>query len=127
MHMIRHCFLAATLCASVGASAQDAVRTDGDKYKVVLENEQVRVLEYRDVPGNKTHLHQHPEFVVVAMTPFRRQLHLPDGRTLTREFKAGDVMYSAGQSHIGENVGTSPTHVLLIEMKGERVTRAKKD
>jgi hypothetical protein len=127
MHMIRHCFLAATLCASVGASAQDAVRTDGDKYKVVLENEQVRVLEYRDVPGNKTHLHQHPEFVVVAMTPFRRQLHLPDGRTLTREFKAGAVMYSAGQSHIGENVGTSPTHVLLIEMKGERVTRARKD
>lgn len=125
--MIRYSFLAAMLCASIGASAQDAVRTDGDKYKVVLENEQVRVLEYRDVPGNKTHLHQHPEFVVVAMTPFRRQLHLPDGRTLTREFKAGDVMYSAGQSHIGENVGTSPTHVLLIEMKGERFTRAKRD
>jgi predicted RNA methylase len=125
--MFRHSFLAAMLCASVGASAQDAVRTDGDKYKVVLENAQVRVLEYRDLPGNRTHLHQHPEFVVVAMTPFRRQLHLPDGRTLTRAFKAGDVMYSAGQSHIGENVGTSPTHVLLIEMKGERVTRAKKD
>jgi hypothetical protein len=115
------------LCASVGASAQDAVQTDGDKYKVVLENAQVRVLEYRDLPGNRTQLHQHPEFVVVAMSPFRRQLHLPDGRKLTREFKAGDVMYSGGQSHIGENVGTSPTHVLLIEMKGERVTRAKKD
>jgi hypothetical protein len=125
--MIRHCFLAAMLSASVGASAQDAVQTDGDKYKVVLENAQVRVLEYRDLPGNRTQLHQHPEFVVVAMSPFRRQLHLPDGRKLTREFKAGDVMYSGGQSHIGENVGTSPTHVLLIEMKGERVTRAKKD
>jgi len=125
--MIRYSFLAAMLCASMGASAQDAVRTDGDKYKVVLENERIRVLEYRDLPGNKTHLHEHPEFVVVAMTPFRRQLHLPDGRTLTREFKAGDVMYSAGQSHIGENVGTSPTHVLLIEMKGEKVARGKKD
>jgi len=125
--MIRYCFLAAMLCASVGARAQDAVQTDGDKYKVVLENAQVRVLEYRDLPGNKTHLHEHPEFVVVAMTPFRRQIHLPDGRTLTREFKAGDVMYSAGQAHIGENVGSSPTHVLLIEMKGERVARAKKD
>ncbi len=125
--MIRYSFLAAMLCASMGASAQDAVRTDGDKYKVVLENERIRVLEYRDLPGNKTHLHEHPEFVVVAMTPFRRQLHLPDGRTLTREFKAGDVMYSAGQSHIGENVGTSPTHVLLIEMKGEKVARRKKD
>jgi hypothetical protein len=125
--MIRHIFLAAVLCSSFGASAQDAAQTDGDKYKVVLENAQVRILEYRDLPAEKTHLHKHPQFVVVAMAPFRRRLHLPDGRILTREFKVGDVMYSNGESHIGENVGTSPTHVLLIEMKGEMVTRATKD
>ena len=125
--MIRHIFLAAMLCSSFGASAQDAAQTDGDKYKVVLENTQVRVLEYRDLSAEKTHLHKHPQFVVVAMAPFRRQLHLSDGRILTREFKVGDVMYSDGESHIGENVGTSPTHVLLIEMKGEMVTRPAKD
>ena len=37
-------------CAS-SAEVPDPTRTDGDKYKVVLENEQVRVLEYRDVPS----------------------------------------------------------------------------
>ena len=28
--------------------AQDPVNTDSDKYKLVLENERVRVLDYRD-------------------------------------------------------------------------------
>jgi hypothetical protein len=39
---------------------------------------------------------------------------------MEREFKAGDVMYSAGEVHIGENIGTTPTHVLLVEIKGAR-------
>jgi quercetin dioxygenase-like cupin family protein len=125
--MIRHLLLAATLCTSVGAPAQDATQTDGDKYKVVLENAQVRVLEYRDLAGARTQLHKHPHFVVIAMAPFKRRIHLQDGRILTREFKVGDVMYSAGESHIGENVGSSPTHVLLIEMKGEVAARPARD
>jgi len=102
---------------SWAALAQSPVETDGDKYKVVLENEQVRVLEYRDLPGEKTHQHRHPAFVLYAVSPFQRKIHLPDGKVLMREFKAGDVMYSAAQEHIGENVGSTPTHVIMIELK----------
>jgi len=97
--------------------AQNPVETDGDKYKLVMENENVRVLEYRDLPGDKTHQHRHPAFVLYAVTPFKRRIHLPDGKVLMREFKAGDVMYSADQEHIGENVGTTPTHVIIVELK----------
>lgn len=102
---------------SFAALAQNPVETDGDKYKVVMENENVRVLEYRDLPGDKTHQHRHPAFVLYAVTPFKRKIHLPDGKVLMREFKAGDVMYSADQAHIGENVGTTPTHVIMVELK----------
>ena len=35
-------------------SSRDPVITDGDKYKVILENDRVRVLEYRDSPGQRT-------------------------------------------------------------------------
>jgi beta-alanine degradation protein BauB len=122
--MIRRICLPVLLATSLGASAQDAVQTDGDKYKVVLENPRVRVLEYRDLAGAKTHQHAHPSFVVVALAPFTRRLHLPDGRTLVREFKAGDVIFSDGETHIGENIGATPTHVMLIELKGERGTNA---
>ena len=31
--------------------SDDPVRTDPDKYEVIFENDRVRVLEYRDVPG----------------------------------------------------------------------------
>lgn len=82
-----------------------------------MENEQVRVLEYRDMPGEMTHQHRHPAFVLYAVGAFKRKIHLPDGKVLMREFKAGDVMYSPEQVHIGENVGTTPTHVIMVELK----------
>ena len=87
--------IAATLCLMVlcsSASAHDPAKTDGDKYKVKLENERVRVLEYRDLPGDKTSQHHHPNFVLYAVAPFKRKIALPDGRAMMREFKPGDVM-----------------------------------
>jgi len=99
------------------ALAQDATQTDGDKYKTILENECVRVLEYRDQPGEKTHQHHHPAFVLYAVSSFERALTLPDGKVLRRQIKAGDVMWSEAQTHIGENVGQTPTHVVITELK----------
>jgi len=106
-------FLASTVWA------QDAVQTDGDKYKVILENECVRVLDYHDAPGEKTHQHTHPAFVLYALSAFKRSITLPDGKVLQRQFKAGDVMWSDSQTHIGANNGDTPTHVILVEMKSE--------
>jgi hypothetical protein len=108
-------------CLATGASpstqAQDPTLSDGDKYSVVLDNACVRVLRYHDQPGERTHEHQHPAFVVVALAPFKRRIALGDGRVMAREFKAGDAMYSAGETHIGENVGSTPTQVLMVEIK----------
>lgn len=125
--MPRNLCLAMLMVASLGAMAQDATKTDGDKYKVLLDNEHVRVLEYRDLPGATTHQHSHPAFVLYAMAPFKRRLLLPDGKVLMREFKAGDVIYSAEQTHIGENVGVTPTHVIMVEMKAAPKSREAKD
>ena len=109
------CLLACT--ATAAAPAQDPLHSDGDKYKALLDNACVRVLEYRDQPGDRTQRHAHPAFVLYAMAPFKRTLTLPDGQVLTREFKRGDVTWSSAQTHIGENVGTTPTHVLIVELK----------
>jgi hypothetical protein len=100
--------------------AQDPVKTDGDKYKIVFENDRVRILEYTDKPGDKTTMHAHPDFVVIARSAFSRQLTLPGGKTMKREFKPGEVMWTDAQSHIGENVGDTSTDVLIIELKGPR-------
>ena len=113
---------AAVLCTLTGAapaaSDGDPSVTDGDKYKVVLENDHVRVLRYHDLPGEKTHPHRHPQFVMVALSSFRRKLTFPDGTTKVREFKAGEAAYMPAQAHAGENIGDTPTDGLLIELKG---------
>ena len=105
------------LFISTCVTAQDAVRTDGDKYKVIFENDCVRVLDYKDVPGQTTNQHKHPAFVLYAFGPFKRSITLPDGKVLQRQFKEGDVMWSDAQTHIGTNTGETPTHVLLVELK----------
>ncbi len=115
--MLRIWTAVTAMCLVPCALAQDATQTDGDKYKIVLENECVRVLDYRDEPGDKTHQHHHPAFVLYALSPFERTLTLPDGKVLRRQFKAGDVMWSEAQTHVGENVGETPTHVLITELK----------
>lgn len=115
--LARLTIFAGSLAICSSAYADDPVRTDGDKYKVKLENDRVRVLEYHDLPGEKTHQHRHPAFVLYVLTPFKRRITLPDGKTIMREFNAGDVLWSEEQTHIGENVGNTPTHVLMIELK----------
>jgi hypothetical protein len=117
VNMLRTPTLTAAALLATSAAAQDAVQTNGDKYKVILENECVRVLDYHDLPGEKTHQHKHPAFVLYALSPFKRTLTLPDGKVLTRQFKEGDVMWSEEQTHVGANIGQTPTHVVIVELK----------
>jgi beta-alanine degradation protein BauB len=39
----------------------DPVTTNPDHYRVLFENEHVRVLDYTDDPGDQTTPHEHPE------------------------------------------------------------------
>jgi uncharacterized glyoxalase superfamily protein PhnB len=49
----------------------DPTSTDPDKYEVVFENERVRVLEYRDAPGQRTSPHDHPDSVMITLSGFQ--------------------------------------------------------
>lgn len=109
--------IAAATLITTAAHAADPVVTDPDHYKVMFENDRVRVLEYKDQPGDKTHEHSHPAFVLYAVGPFERRITLPDGKTLDRVFTGGEVMFSEAQTHMGENVGSTPTHVIMVELK----------
>ncbi|PYR48832.1 MAG: cytoplasmic protein [Acidobacteria bacterium] len=97
--------------------SRDPVNTDSDKYKVVLENDRVRVLEYRDSPGERTSPHHHSDFVLCALSAFKRKFVLADGREVVRDVRPGEVAWSKAQAHIGENAGSTDTHVLIVELK----------
>jgi hypothetical protein len=97
-------------------SSQDPAVTDADLYTVVFENERVRVLEYRDRPGDTTHPHRHPDSVMYTLSAFRRRVS-SGGRQADVDLPAGQVRWVGEQEHMGENTGSSDTHVLFIELK----------
>ena len=95
---------------------QDPTATDPDKYEVVFENERVRVLEYKDKPGDRTSPHHHPDSVMYTLSSFERRLIHGDRETDV-QLEAGKVGWLAAQDHHGENTGTTDTHVLFVELK----------
>jgi len=99
------------------AMAQDVMKVAPESYKVLLENDRVRVLEYRIKPGKKDAMHSHPDNVVYALTPGKFKFTLPDGKTIDREAKAGEVLFIEAETHATENVGSTEAHGLLIELK----------
>ena len=52
----------------------DPVATNPDLYRVLFENDVVRVLEYHDRPGDRTTPHAHPNSVMYTLSSFRRRL-----------------------------------------------------
>ena len=95
----------------------DPTVTDPDKYSVVFENERVRVLEYRDEPGAQTSPHEHPDSVMVTLTGFDRRLVAADGRHRDVTLEPAQARWLDAQTHSGENIGSTPTHVVFIELK----------
>lgn len=95
----------------------DPVVTNPDNYKVLFENDQVRVLEYTDKPGNLTTPHEHPDSLMYTLSSFRRRLISDKGQTEV-EIAAGTTAWLSAQKHSGENIGSTDTHVIFVELKG---------
>ena len=97
-----------------------ALVTDSDKYKLVFENDRVRVIDYKDKPGDKTKLHHHLDSVLCMLSAFRRRLTFDNGKSVVVDIKGGEVAWNDEQSHIGENIGETNSHVLFVELKQPR-------
>ena len=95
----------------------DPVVTNPDLYKVVFENDRVRVLEYYDRPGEQTTPHEHPDSVMYTLTAFRRRLNSQDGASRDVEMMAGLTGWLPAQQHSGHNIGDTDTHVIFVELK----------
>ncbi|MFC5928233.1 cytoplasmic protein [Cryobacterium melibiosiphilum] len=103
---------------------RDPVASNPEHYSVLFENDRVRVLEYSDTPGDATTPHSHPDSVMVTLSAFTRRLSAEAtttgiGPTLDVELPAGAARWLPAQTHSGENIGTTPTHTIFVELKGE--------
>jgi quercetin dioxygenase-like cupin family protein len=123
MKNLTHLLIAvvATTLAMVFAAkpvmAQDAAKVAGDACKVLLENDQVRVLDFWAKPGQIVAMHSHPAAITYFITAGKKKTILPDGKTSEQEVKAGEARWSDPVTHAIENIGTTEAHVIVVELK----------
>ena len=96
--------------------ADDAVKVAPQNFTVVIENDRVRVLDFRDRPGETIPMHSHPDLVAVALNGRFRSTS-ENGDVNENELEPGVVSFTPARSHSTENVGDSDGHVILVELK----------
>jgi len=99
------------------ALAQDPAKVDSNHYKVVFENDDVRVLRITYGPGEKSVMHYHPDAVAVFTTDNQVNFTLPDGKVLETTSVKGQAIWTPAGKHLPQNVGDEPLELILVELK----------
>lgn len=111
--------LAAQLGAS-GVAAQDPAKVMARSFRVVLENDKVRVLEFTSRPGMGIcgeGMHSHPARLNIVKSGWKSMVSRPGSPDRANERKDGEVFWRDAETHKVENVGKTNSHVLMVELK----------
>lgn len=115
------CFLACcglSHQAHAQATEIDPVRVSPDRYRVLLDNKEVRVVEYVLKPGERDQWHTHPPKVSYVATGGSLRITLADGTSFVSAESQGTAqwMNTLGR-HYAQNIGTTPVRIVLVEVK----------
>ena len=99
------------------AQIPDALQAAPNVYKLLMENDRVRVLDVRVKPGEKTKMHSHPDRVVYVLSNHILKFTSADGQNKELELKAGQVLWIEAGAHTTENIGKTEAHNLAVELK----------
>jgi beta-alanine degradation protein BauB len=109
------------LALAESAEAQDAVKVQPQSYRVALENDKLRVLDYNSRPGMGVcgdGMHSHPPHLTVVVSGGSVRIKTPDGKTAEqRDIPAGVVFWSEAETHSVENISGSNVRSLIVELK----------
>ena len=108
------------LAGTTNLAAQDASKVNPRSYKVVLENDKVRVLEYTSRPGFGIcgqGKHSHPAHLTIAMSDGKVKVTTEDGKMIAAESKAGKIFWASAETHSVENISGRPMRAYMVEIK----------
>ena len=116
--------IAAALGSAVLASplqAQTAPRSfeaSPEVYKVIAENEQMRIIKVAWKPGQKDKFHSHPTAGTYFLTSCSLRFELPDGTKQDSAPAAGTASARPPiASHAVENIGKADCELIMFEPK----------
>lgn len=97
----------------------DGLVSSPGNFKLLLENDHVRVLQYTLLPGARDHWHTHPPRVGYVLSGAKIRVTEADGSHEDFDEKTGDTYWGEfSKLHDTLNVGTTPYIALLVEVKG---------
>ena len=97
--------------------AQDPVKVAPKNFKVLSENEHVRVLDFHSKSGDKIPMHSHPAHVTYVISRSGKTTFTSaDGKVTERPATAGGTTWRM-QKRTQANTGPGATHVILVELK----------
>jgi len=102
--------------------AQDAVTVAPRSFRVVLDNDRVRVLEFKSRPGFGVcgeGMHSHPDHVTVSLTEAKLKVTTGTGKVMFEDIPPGTVFYAPAEIHSAEIIGSLGTRSYIIELKGK--------
>src|SRR3978361_680791 len=105
----RRAIIAALFCAAIPAEAEDAAEVQTSGYRLALENDEMRVLDFHSKPGLGVcgvGIHSHPAHLPVLLTPARAR-DTQNGKTVIVSNHPGDVFWLPPITHETENIGSS--------------------
>lgn len=95
----------------------DAAKVDPKHVKVELDNDLVRVLRFSVGPHEKVPMHEHPAYVLVALSGGQMRTTFADGKTEETRNQTGEIRFSGALKHANENIGDKPMQVVVVELK----------
>ena len=102
------------------ALAQDPVQVDPAHYKVLAENDAVRVLKIDYPVGEKSKMHSHPDAIFIPLGDATGTFEGADGSKAERTMKSEQAMYTPADTHSPSNTGKTPVNGILIEFKAAK-------
>ncbi len=96
----------------------DAVKSSPANFKLLLENEYVRVLEYTLHPGHKDSPHTHPAKSSYVVSGGKLKVYLENGESIVVDEETGTASWRdyVGKHYV-ENIGNKTITIVLTEVK----------
>lgn len=114
-------------CAALAGAAESSPKPAATPPVTLLENDYVRVQEFRSQPGEKSPMHSHPgQFLVYAFTKVSGRMTTADGKVTEEKLKKGSVTWNEPVKHEVENTGAKEAHVMVVDLKKEVGSKAPK-
>lgn len=114
-------FVAMTFVFLTSAMAgDDPVKVAPKNYRVLLENDEVRVLDFTGKAGDMIPMHSHPDHTVYVIHGGKGRF-TSGGKSTDVDMKDGEALFFKAGDHSVELL--SDTHVIVVEMKEEMMKK----